>query len=341
MRAVIKIIFIILIFNIYSKAGSYKKTTLLVDILLINDNNSISADLIFEDAVSLGYNVDIVVPDSITTEMVNQYRLIILSTGNNPNPFLNSNMRNILIAFADDGGKIIVEGGQNGYASAVFPSYPSFKNKVLKVQSWTADNGGNLLISSIYAQSALANVPTILPANIQINFINNYDQDVCLIGEFSELFYKTATYENNAGIIVSPGVLAPQLINFCFNYSSVAIRSDAKHLMTNSIYNLIGESVGINNNGQIIPHEFTLYQNYPNPFNPNTVISYQLAVSSYTELKVYDVIGNLVEVVVNRKQIAGSYEVLWNGSDFSSGIYFYSMSFDGNLFDTKKMFLIK
>ncbi|MDQ3020840.1 MAG: T9SS type A sorting domain-containing protein [Bacteroidota bacterium] len=341
MRAIIKIIFIILALNVYSKAGNENSPGFVTDILLIKDNNSISVDLIFEDAVNVGYNVNIVVPDSITTEMVNQHRLVILSTGNNPNPCLNSNMRNILISFADEGGKIISEGGQNAYAASVFPSYPAFKNKVLKVQSWTADNGGNLFISGSYSQSSLALVPTILPAIIQINFTNTYDQDVCLIGEFSDLFYKTSLYENNAGVVVSPNVLNPQLINYCFNYSSVSNRTDAKKLLTNSIYNLIGESVGVINTNENIPTGFMLYQNYPNPFNPNTVISYQLKVSSYTELKIYDVIGNLVEVIVNGKQIAGSYEVIWNGANFSSGIYFYTMSVNGTMLDSKKMFLIK
>lgn len=339
MKVILKIILMILALSNSSKAGS-ENNTLLTDILLINDGNSTSGDLIFEDAINVGYNVAVVVPDSVTLDLVNRHRLVILSTGNNPAPITNNNMRTILIGFVDNGGKMIIEGGQNGYVAAVIP-YPAFLNKVLNVLNWTADNGGNLLISGNFMQSPLALVPTVLPHNIQINFTSNYDQDVCTIGAFSDIFYKTSSYEDNAGIIVSPGVLEPQLINYCFNYSSVAVRTDAKRLLTNSIYNLIGESVGINNTGQGVPSEYRLYQNYPNPFNPNTVIGYQITLSSYAEIKIYNVLGNLIETLVNEKQPAGSYEVDWNGSNFSSGIYFYTLSIDGVFFGSKKMFLLK
>lgn len=89
------------------------------------------------------------------------------------------------------------------------------------------------------------------------------------------------------------------------------------------------------------PKEFELYQNYPNPFNPSTKINYKLRITGYTELKVYDVLGNLVSILVNQKQNAGSYEVEFNGSSLASGIYFYELEVDGSVIDTKRMILIK
>ncbi len=64
---------------------------------------------------------------------------------------------------------------------------------------------------------------------------------------------------------------------------------------------------GINQISEIAPDGFSLSQNYPNPFNPNTVISYQLAVSSFAALKIYDLLGKEVATLVNEKQNAGSY----------------------------------
>ncbi|MEO8209053.1 MAG: T9SS type A sorting domain-containing protein [bacterium] len=86
--------------------------------------------------------------------------------------------------------------------------------------------------------------------------------------------------------------------------------------------------------------DYNLYQNYPNPFNPVTVISYQLTVSSYTKLNVYDVLGNEVATLINKKQNAGSYSVEFEGSNFASGIYFYKLIV-GNFTDVKRMMLIK
>ncbi len=95
------------------------------------------------------------------------------------------------------------------------------------------------------------------------------------------------------------------------------------------------------NNAVTNPTEFALLQNFPNPFNPGTVISYELRITSRAELKVYDVLGNVVAELVNEKQNAGSYSVEFNGSNLPSGIYFYSLTANGGIVDTKRMILLK
>jgi len=90
-----------------------------------------------------------------------------------------------------------------------------------------------------------------------------------------------------------------------------------------------------------IPDVFNLEQNYPNPFNPRTVIKYKLSMFHFVSLKVYDILGNEVASLVNENKPAGSYEVVFDGSDFPSGIYFYSLSINGNVIDTKRMVLLK
>lgn len=89
------------------------------------------------------------------------------------------------------------------------------------------------------------------------------------------------------------------------------------------------------------PTEFKLFQNYPNPFNPKTVISYQLSMFNFVSLKVYDVLGNEVTKLVNQKQNTGNYSVTFDGSNLSSGIFFYRLEVDGNIIDTKRMILLK
>jgi photosystem II stability/assembly factor-like uncharacterized protein len=93
-----------------------------------------------------------------------------------------------------------------------------------------------------------------------------------------------------------------------------------------------------------IVSDYTLFQNYPNPFNPSTNISFQLPVSSAVTLKVYDVLGNEVAILVDEFKSAGSYEVEFNslsGShQLASGIYFYQLKV-GDLIHAKKMILMK
>jgi len=80
--------------------------------------------------------------------------------------------------------------------------------------------------------------------------------------------------------------------------------------------------------------------NYPNPFNPVTKINYELRKTNYVSLKVYNVLGNEVFVLVNEKQNAGAYSVEWDAINYPSGIYFYRLQ-AGEIIETKKMMLIK
>ena len=89
-----------------------------------------------------------------------------------------------------------------------------------------------------------------------------------------------------------------------------------------------------------IPNQFSLSQNYPNPFNPSTKINYELLNTNYVLLKVFDVLGNEVAVIVNEKQNAGSYQVDFDGSIFTSGVYFYKIE-AGEFVETKRMLLLK
>jgi len=86
--------------------------------------------------------------------------------------------------------------------------------------------------------------------------------------------------------------------------------------------------------------DFTLNQNYPNPFNPTTKISWQSPVSSHQSLKVYDVIGNEVALLVDEFRPAGIYEIAFDASNLTSGIYFYRLQ-AGSFVETKKMILLR
>ena len=88
------------------------------------------------------------------------------------------------------------------------------------------------------------------------------------------------------------------------------------------------------------PKEFSLLQNYPNPFNPKTNIKFQITEPGFTTLKVFNVLGNEVSILINDNLSAGNYEIDFNGSSLSSGTYFYTLT-SGNNRQTKKMLMIK
>jgi len=85
---------------------------------------------------------------------------------------------------------------------------------------------------------------------------------------------------------------------------------------------------------------YTLEQNYPNPFNSTTNIRYLIPQSGRVTLKVYDLMGKEVATLLDRYQEAGSYDVIFQADNFSSGIYFYHLT-AGGYSATKKMILMK
>ncbi len=89
-----------------------------------------------------------------------------------------------------------------------------------------------------------------------------------------------------------------------------------------------------------LPTFTSLDQNYPNPFNANTSISYTLTEAGNVSLKVYDISGRLVTTLVDQRQEAGEHEVTWDGSDVSSGVYFYKLQ-TSVFTDVKEMNLLK
>jgi len=90
----------------------------------------------------------------------------------------------------------------------------------------------------------------------------------------------------------------------------------------------------------VVPTEFALSQNYPNPFNPTTTIEYQLPIETKVTLKIYNILGQEVETIINDNQQAGYYSLKWNPSRFATGVYIYRLV-TKDFVQAKKMILMK
>ena len=99
-------------------------------------------------------------------------------------------------------------------------------------------------------------------------------------------------------------------------------------------------AVNVENQNELIPIEYSLDQNYPNPFNPSTLIKYSVAQDGFVNVSVFNLIGEKVATLVNNNMKAGSYEVNFDASQLSSGVYFYSIE-AGNFKAVRKMMLMK
>lgn len=103
---------------------------------------------------------------------------------------------------------------------------------------------------------------------------------------------------------------------------------------------LSGNSNSISVKSDFTPSDFSLSQNYPNPFNPGTIIKYSIPVDGYVLLTVFNGLGQEIKTIVNEIQKAGNYNIYFEASDLSSGVYYYEIKV-GNFRDIKKMMLMK
>ena len=154
-------------------------------------------------------------------------------------------------------------------------------------------------------------------------------------------------------VTISPmnGVIAPndsQMVTLVVDAAKLRFGEYMEELYLNHNdprYTSIPISVSLSNPTGIpgtrsLPLAFNLCQNYPNPFNPTTTIRYALPSSANVKIAVYDLLGREIATLVNEELSAGWKEVGWNGSAFSSGIYFYNLQ-AGGFAEVKKLMLLK
>jgi hypothetical protein len=151
----------------------------------------------------------------------------------------------------------------------------------------------------------------------------------------------TSTVVNQTGLTSSQyTVPAGTLTNNVLYYWRVSAVNPGGQSAWSTVWNFRPAITGINSIGGEIPKEFKLYDNYPNPFNPVTKIRFDIASSSEAHLVVYDILGKVAAVLVNRKLEAGVYEASFEGNDLASGVYFFRFN-AGNYTAIKKMVLTK
>jgi hypothetical protein len=136
--------------------------------------------------------------------------------------------------------------------------------------------------------------------------------------------------------------------NYSFKGGLDEIRIYNRPLSASEINDIYNQVTQVENNINNLPEEFALSQNYPNPFNPSTRIKYSITQTSKVIIRIFDILGNEIETLVNEEKPTGIYEIEWNATDLPSGVYFYNIKAvdpstgSGQVFvETKKMVLLK
>ena len=193
-------------------------------------------------------------------------------------------------------------------------------------------------------------------SNVPIREINltNYSVSVVITTNFSDLDGLTTDNDNNI-YVSSWGSNTVYKYDNSFNSPPEIFSSDhngpadiffdktnnvlvVPDFNSNNVEFISGPS--FSENEEDYSFNYILRQNYPNPFNPTTNISYQIPAVNFVSLKVFDVLGNEIETLVNEEKPAGSYKIEFSASSLPSGIYFYTLKTE-KYSKTKKMMLLK
>lgn len=167
------------------------------------------------------------------------------------------------------------------------------------------------------------------------------------IGPGSEYTY----ISNNSGLDTNIAIRKSFLdsLGVLLGYTGDSVRCSWRAASTNGLDTVLSGSnlitlrrstIGITQISSNIPGSFMLYNNYPNPFNPNTIINFDVPEKSNLRIKIYNALGEVVQVLADRSFEPGKYSVDFDGSRLASGVYFYSLEGE-SLMQVKRMVLVK
>ena len=242
-----------------------------------------------------------------------------------------------LKTYLEQGGCLFISGSELGWdlSNKGSTADKAFYNNYLKAV-YVADDAG---VETVQGEtgSALAKVNLQFAQTYEVDFpdeINTYGGSTVAM-----------RYTNNkvAGVqytgTFGTSVVAGKVIYFAFPLETTANDTAFSAVINQSLAYFSGVS-GVKQIPNTHPVVFALSQNYPNPFNPTTTIRFSIAERQFTALKIFDVLGKEVCMLVNEEKPAGEYQVSFNAGNLASGIYFYTLH-SGNFTETKKLILVK
>ena len=168
---------------------------------------------------------------------------------------------------------------------------------------------------------------------------NGSDVEIYINGKLNS-FKKWSGDFNTANIALTIGQMLPNDNNYNFDGVLDDIKIYDYALSLDQIKELYQSPNSVDDQTANIPQTENLVQNYPNPFNPATNIKFDLNKESHINLTIYNSLGQKIETLIDKTMSAGSFNVVWNANGFASGIYFYVLKTDNNIY-YKKMILMK
>jgi len=220
-----------------------------------------------------------------------------------------------------------------------YKSYGNFKKTTDGVLTWVQQN-----------------LPNVTGSSSTTKYVENFsclnDTIYCpygrayFSGQYKLVLYKTTNGGTNWGYQYTDTnfntIFQYNMIKFINNQTGWCYSQYMPH--GGAFTNIGGGTITYTNIKEQITNislDYILYQNYPNPFNSMTNVRVQMLKQGFAEIKVFDITGKLIKVLIKQNLKSGEHNIKFNGADLSSGVYFYALFINDERIDTKKFVLLK
>jgi len=323
-----------------------------LDVLVIDDDGGEDYEEYFQnELISLSSEFGIITSDFIPAneDSINTFNIIIWNTGITE-PGISTVEMNVIKTFMDNGGSLYLNGvdiayqladpASPYYSTETFNFFTNYLHSSYVLREHTASIAQGITGDPITDGLGMMTLVGGTGANTINHSLGHYANQINAEGMYNSNILSFWLKPNDyAGIRAYHGV-SGKVVFTTFGFETIAL-AERRELFAERIMDWLNIPVSVEDNqSDLLPASFELQQNYPNPFNPGTVIEYEISNTTLVSIKVYDVIGREVTVLVNESKQPGIYQVSFDGENLASGVYFYKM-IAGDFSSVKKMNLLK
>lgn len=330
----------------------FSYTTFGLDVLIVDDDGGQDYESYFEnELLTMNENYGLIPVQYLLNNPAgaNTFKILVWNTATTV-PGLNNDEMNLIKTFLDNGGSLYLNGVDLAYQLAD-PSSPYYTSE-------TIDFFSNYLHSNYILRQhpavitlgisgdpitdglAMMNLTGGTGANTINHSQGRYVNQISANGMYNANILSFWQKPDEHPAIRAFHGISGKVVFTAFGFESIAL-AERRALFAQRIIDWLSIPVGVEENpSDFLPASFELHQNYPNPFNPATAIEFNVSITAPVSIKVYDLIGREVAVLVNEVKQPGIYSVSFDAGNLASGVYFYKM-IAGDFSSVKKMNLLK
>lgn len=332
--------------------AEFRFTTFGLDVLVVDDDGGENYEqYIQNELITLNSDYGIIPSDFIPANVgsINTFNIIFWNTGVTE-PGISTDEINIIKTFLDNGGKLYLNGvdisyqladpASPYYTSETFDFFTNYLHSSYVLREHSAQITQGISGDAITDGLGMMNITGGTGANTidhsQGHYANQINAEGINSSNILSFWLKPNDYP---GIKAYHGV-SGKIVFTTFGFETIAVE-ERRSFLAERIMDWFNMPVNVGEGeSDVLPNSFVLQQNFPNPFNPTTTIAYQISQTSPVSIKVYDLIGREVAVLVDEVKEPGSYQVNFDSEHLSSGVYFYKM-IAGDFSSVRKMNLLK